>query len=747
MARCARKRRMTPRLWLAALALAAMAALPGAASARTGDLAPVALREPQQVGGAGVQLKILSSRSDMISGGDALAEVSWSEAVAGPVTVLLNGRDVTAAFQPAPAARTRRGLLTGLKLGPNLLEARAGLGGRPAQLTLTNYPASGPIFAGPKETPFICMTQSFELPAALGALGAPLDADCAAKTRVDYVYRATDGTFKALPNVRERPADLALATTRDGLNVPYIVRLETGTVDRAIYQFAVLHDPATEPDVAFSRRPRAWNGAVVYQFGGGCPGGYNIQGKTTGGVLDDYMLSRGYAEASSSLNVYGNNCDDLLASEAMMMVKERVVERLGPPTFTIGWGCSGGSYQAEQIADNYPGLLDGIVVGCSFPDVGHAAVSVHSFGARLVHHYFEGSRLPWTDEQKVAVAGLPDAVSLQVQGTRPDRIDPTNCNEALPAALRWDPATRPKGVRCTIYEHGANGFGRDPATGLARRPLDNVGVQYGLKALNAGVISKAQFLDLNGRIGGVDIDARFVPTRTVGDPIALERAYRTGRFLSTGGGLKTTPIIDYRAYADFDKGDPHQRFHSFSFRERLIKANGNADNQVMLAESHKYGLFSLKSPVLRGALDAMDQWIANLQSAGGPISAAAVVAAKPAGLTDACFTPSDEKLTERQVYAGDTACNRLYPPHGNPYIAAGLSVANDIVKCTLKPIDPADYAVTFTAAELQQLRAAFPGGVCDWTRPGVGQAPLMGAWLSFGPAGRPAVKSKRVGAD
>jgi hypothetical protein len=68
----------------------------------------------------------------------------------------------------------------------------------------------------------------------------------------------------------------------------------------------------------------------------------------------------------------------------MMMTKERVIERLGPPTHTLGFGCSGGSYQAEQIADNYPGLLDGIVIGCSFPDVGHAAVSVHSFGARLV---------------------------------------------------------------------------------------------------------------------------------------------------------------------------------------------------------------------------------------------------------------------------------------------------------------------------------------------------------------------------
>ena len=167
--------------------------------------------------------------------------------------------------------------------------------------------------------------------------------------------------------------------------------------------------------------------------------------------------------------------------------------------------------------------------------------------------------------------------------------------------MRWSRAN-PAGIRCTIYEHGATGFGRDPKTGLARRPLDNIGVQYGLKALNAGTITKDQFLDLNERIGGVDIDANFTPTRTAGDPIALRRGYETGRFLNGGGGLRTTPIIDYRAYVDFDNGDPHMRFHSFSLRERLLKANGNLDNLVMLAESDRYGLFSLKSPVVRGAV-------------------------------------------------------------------------------------------------------------------------------------------------
>ena len=712
----------------------ALAAVLCAGSALAQDITPYPAREHAQSGGEGMRLSVLSSRNDMVSGGDALVQAELSEPAVGPLALSVNGEAISnAVLKRGADGRTFRALIGGLNLGANLVEARD-LGrpdAAPARLIVTNHPLTGPVFSGPKETPFVCMTDRFKLPVVGGTLGPPLDADCSTEPRVDYIYRSTDGTFKPLPDVRGRPADLATTTTRDGLVAPYIVRLETGTVDRAIFQIAVLHDPASEPDLEYFTPPRAWNGAVVYQFGGGCTSGNHIQGADTGGVLDDYMLSRGYAQASSTLNVYANNCDDLLAAEAMMMVKERLIERLGPPAFTIGWGCSGGSYQAEQIADNYPGLLDGIVIGCSFPDVGHAAVSVHSFGARLMENYFVHAGMAWTDAQKTAVSGLADATALKVQASRPDRISPHDCNPALPPAARWDAVRNPAGVRCGIYEHGSTGFGRD-TMGLARRPIDNVGVQYGLNALNRGEISKAQFLDLNGRIGGVDINANFIPDRTVGDVTALRRGYQTGRFLSGGGGLSHMPVIDYRAYVDFDEGDPHMRFHSFSLQQRLLKANGDRGNLVMLAESNRHGLFSLNSPVLRGALDSMDVWIRAVKRAGAA-SPQQIATAKPAGLTDACFTRDGERIAEPLVYSGDTVCNRLYPPHGNPFIAAGAPVANDVVKCTLKAVDARDYATPFTPAELARLRAVFPQGVCDWTKPGIEQQPLAGTWLSFSP--------------
>lgn len=692
---------------------------------------PYLTKAPLQTGEAG-RIQVLSSRADMVTGGDALVEISAPAAV----SIRLNGRSIDRAFQRASGGALV-GLVRGLKPGDNLVEVSRP-GAATARMTLTNWPSQGPVFAGPKEAPFLCQTEAFKLPVTGGTLGPAISADCEARTRVDYVYRTKGGDLRPLPKLAQLPADVDEFTDRTGSRRPFVIRIETGVVNRSIYQIAMPHDPRSAAPGPLARSA-GWNGGLIYTFGGGCPGGMYVQGRTTGGVLDEQMLARGYAVASSSLNVFANNCDDLLASETMMMVKERFVERFGAPRLTIGWGCSGGSYQAEQIGDNYPGLLDGIVVGCSFPDVAHAAVSVHSFGAKLVFNYYRNNaKVPWSEAQIVAASGLPDYTSLVTQGDRGDRMDPKGVCPPIPKDQLYDPEKNPRGARCSIYDHGVNAYGRDALTGFARRPLDNVGVQYGLVALNAGVITTAQFIDLNSRIGGLDIDSRFTPQRTVADREALRRAYASGRILSGGNGLAALPIIDYRAYADFDKGDPHQRFHSFSFRARLEQANGNADNQVLLTESARYGLFSLQSPVLQGALDAMDVWVRRIQadqsSRPQPMK---VVAAKPPELVDACFTQGGEKLAERQVWGQDTRCNRLYPPHANPYIAAGGPLANNVAKCQLKPLTPADYRVRFTASEWGRLQATFPDGVCDYGRPGVEQERPTGVWLSFGPAGAP----------
>ena len=87
-------------------------------------------------------------------------------------------------------------------------------------------------------------------------------------------------------------------------------------------------------------------------------------------------------------------------------------------------------------------------------------------------------------------------------------------------------------------------FGVGP-DGKAPRPLDNVGVQYGLNALRAGALTAEQFVDLNRRIGGLDIDGAWQPERSAADLGALEKLYRSGRIVS-GRGTASVAEIEVR---------------------------------------------------------------------------------------------------------------------------------------------------------------------------------------------------------
>lgn len=679
-------------------------------------------------------IAVVSSRADMVTGGAALIEIRGTRTAHRAVSATVNGANVALDVKPA-ANGSLLALVTNLPAGKSTIAVTAG--GATATLDVVGYPIAGPVFSGPHEQPFICESDHFKLQGG-GTLGPALDADCSVARRVDYLYRSTaGGDLKPLGDPKTPPPDLATTTTLPGRTVPYIVRIETGTVNRAIYQIAVLHDPAREPAPDFATAPAGWNHRLIYTFGGGCSGGWYRQAATTGGVVDDVMLRQGYAVASATLNVFGNNCNDVLAAETMMMVKSRFIEAYGVPLFTIGWGCSGGSYQVHQIGDNYPGLLDGIVAGCSFPDVAFGTIPFIT-DARLLDHYFSSrARVPFSEEQQRAVAGFLKAGNIRTVTKQAGRIAPTEfCPDVLPPSLRYDARTNRTGARCDVYDHTVNVYGRDPTTGFARRPLDNVGIQYGLGALNAGAITIDQFLDLNERIGGYDVDGGFAVARTLADPIAVRAAYRTGRLTNGGGGLARTPIIDYRNYTD-DRpdGDLHLRYHSFSMRERLIKANGDADNHVMLVEDNRHGFFSTKSPVVQEALGDMERWLTRI--AADTSSAPPEVKVRrdrPADVTDACWTrdATPLKIVEKQERTTGR-CGALYPAPPAPREVAGASVAADVIKCQLKPIDRGDYKLTFSPTDLARLKNIFPDGVCDWTKPGIDQQKLAGTWQGFGP--------------
>jgi hypothetical protein len=417
-----------------------------------------------------------------------------------------------------------------------------------------------------------------------------------------------------------------------------------------------------------------------------------------------------------------------------MMVKERFVETYGPAKHVIGFGSSGGSYQAHQITDNYPGIFDGIIVGSSFPDVGFSTVNFIT-DAWLLHTYFTATDTEWTEEEQRAVTGFATYATAPNVAGGARRIDPRSFCGIVPAVQRYHPDTNPTGVRCGVYDHAVNVYGRDPATGFARRPLDNVGIQYGLGALNDGAITPEQFLDLNEHVGGFDDDANIRPERTVGNQDAIRIAYQTGRLTSGGGGLADVPIIDYRAYRDDNPtGDIHVRYHTFSLRERLGKANGTSANHVSLLEDARYANFNTASPLLRHAIIQMDAWLrAVAADTSDDASIDKVVRARPADLVEGCNTRDASPVFIAEELDRDPAseCEQLYPTGSFPREVAGQSVAADIAKCRLKAPDPADYEVEFSAAQWGRLTAIFNDGVCDYSKPGVEQQALSGTWHRF----------------
>ncbi len=654
---------------------------------------------------ANISVTTLSSRPDMVSGGDALIEI---KAPAGAkLAVAMNGADVTASFHADAARGSQVGLVGGLKIGANTLVAKAGSDS--ATLKLTNYPITGPIVSGPHLKPFVCTT-------AESGLGEPLDADCSAKTKIEYFYKPKEGQFKPLADPSQPPADVAQATTNQGKAVPFIVKVESGTINRSIYRIATLNDAS------------AWNKRIIYSFGGGCGTQYN-QGKNTAiSAIMEPALSRGFAHIISTQNVMQQHCNDNLSGEALMMIKEHFIKAYGVPEWTMGHGGSGGSIQQLLIAQNFPGLLDGLLPSLTYPDSMSTRPGVTD--CRLLMRYFAKDSGTWTQEKQTAVEGYTPGTCKAWERSFIDIIVATNARGcAISPELIYDPVKNPKGARCTIWDTNVATFGRDPATGFARSALDNIGVQYGLDALNSGKISKREFIDLNRNIGGYDRDGMPRADRTAADPEALRMAYIAGRINSGAGGLGSVPILHYRPYND-PLGDIHDRFRDFVVRERLRKANGRVDNQVLWV--YPAGDRAISAKVTGIAIDTMTEWLDKLRSNPSARPIGEVIAkSKPAAAVDGCWGKDGVRIDEPATFNGAGKCNDLFPNHRNPRLIAGAPITDDVAKCQLKPISAADYKVQFSGEEMQELRAIFTGGVCDYSKPGVMQLPLAGTYLKL----------------
>src|SRR5882724_6937659 len=82
---------------------------------------------------AGVEIRTVSGRPDMVTGGDALIETNAS---AEKLSATLNGADITKSFHPGKTKGTLVAHVEGLKAGKNTLEIKSAKGS--AKLELTN---------------------------------------------------------------------------------------------------------------------------------------------------------------------------------------------------------------------------------------------------------------------------------------------------------------------------------------------------------------------------------------------------------------------------------------------------------------------------------------------------------------------------------------------------------------------------------------------------------------------------------
>src|SRR6267154_679741 len=468
-----------------------------------------------------IQIVSLSNRADLISGGDAFIEVRVPTSVAlNKVRLSLNGHDVTGAFTANATVRTLRGLVSGLVEGRNDFTAAESHGGREARLVITNHPIGGPVLLGSQTTPWVCATptaipESGNTPAsnASGLTSFAVDAQCNIATEFHLFYRSrtpvsvnngADGKcvfvlpdpsptttaptpsfscFQPYVPGTTSPDVVASTTTSTGVTLPYIVRVERGTLNRGIYDIAVLFDPTKPAWTPTAPQPQ-WNGKLLYTFGAstGQPRlqfrseqNWVVAGIT--GTNDDSALRLGFMVADNSLTDSLFNSSRVLNAETLMMMKEHIVDTYGEIKYTMGNGCSGGSIQQNTAASIFPGLLDGIQPGCDFSDSITTGLEVTD--CVLLVNFYAGPE--WTalmagktqaqiNAKKTAINGHLDhsgchgwnilfgfnnkpgnyARTLVIDnttGASATLVESRN-NCLLPAAQVYDPVTNPNGTRC-----------------------------------------------------------------------------------------------------------------------------------------------------------------------------------------------------------------------------------------------------------------------------------------------------------
>ena len=307
---------------------------------------------------------------------------------------------------------------------------------------------------------------------------------------------------------------MAQTTLLDGRTVDYVVRRERGTINRFIYSFAMLapfgEEPGDAPDTSL------WNRRLIYTFDGGVAIGHR-QGTPSGSAsLYDIGLSKGYGIVHSSGTRTSTHYNLVLGGETALMTKEEFIERYGVPLYTVGVGGSGGGIQQYVYGQNHPGLIDAGIPQYSYPDM--VTQTIHVGDCELLENFMDNTDgtnpklADWNNREWLeglnADSNLPNPYRLGAPGNSEcvkgwRGLTPLALNplwfQSFSGLERMDP---PEMVKVQWNHAGdcSTSHGVEP-DGQARNTYDNVGVQYGLKALTDGNITPAEFLKLNATVG------------------------------------------------------------------------------------------------------------------------------------------------------------------------------------------------------------------------------------------------------
>ena len=222
----------------------------------------------------------------------------------------------------------------------------------------------------------------------------------------------------------------------------------------------------------------------------------------------------------------------------------------------------------------------------------------------------------------------------------------------------------------------------------------------------------------------------------------LPTIYKSG-IIADGRQLAKVAIIDLRAF-DLNP-NIHMPWRSFEERDRLDRSNGTHANQVLRAFLTTNGGITPGAAGIRQSFLMMDRWLANIEAdtSATPVEQK-VINNKPADVNDACFNSAGatdgDLLGDVGLNSATCQVGAITKSMSSPHVVAGGPLAENVFKCQLKPLnlsDPDYRGIAFTPNQAARLAAVFPNGVCDWTKPGVGQTNAIPTTFANGPGGQP----------